>query len=366
MIQARNPKVETMTDDLSSKRLRAGKLPPDLLASLLGRLDTPEKRVLLGPEVGEDAAFISFGSTTLIAKSDPITFATDRIGWYAIQVNANDIAASGGTPKWFLATLLLPENEPVSLAQEIFSQLQQAAKKLGITLIGGHTEITVGLPRPIIAGTMLGEAAPSETVKTSSATPGDDIILTTGIAIEGTAIIARESAPELLNAGLTTAEIARAAAFLDTPGISIVKAARIACATGHVTAMHDPTEGGLAGALEELTMASKTGVTVDAAHVTVLPETRMVCEALDLDPWGLISSGALLITSRPADTHHIVAALADNEIPSNVIGSITEYDPEPDPDLPRSHRLQRIVDGIAEQLPRFDRDEIGRLFGADY
>ena len=154
------------------------------------------------PAGGEGAAFISFGPTTLIAKSDPITFATDRIGWYAIQVNANDIAASGGTPRWFLATLLLPEDEPASTAQEIFRQLHRAADELGITLIGGHTEVTAGLPRPIIAGTMLGEAAPSETVRTSSAAPGDDVILTTGIATEGSAIIARESKSQLTDAGV--------------------------------------------------------------------------------------------------------------------------------------------------------------------
>ena len=112
-----------MTDELANRRLKAGKLPPDLLASFLSDLGPTEQRILLGPGVGEDAAFVSFGSSTLIAKSDPITFATDRIGWYAIQVNANDIAASGGTPKWFLGTLLLPENEPASTAQKIFQQL---------------------------------------------------------------------------------------------------------------------------------------------------------------------------------------------------------------------------------------------------
>ena len=188
-----------MPDNPFDMHLRPGKLPPDLLKTFLSGLITAEKRVLLGPNVGEDSAFISFGSSTLIAKSDPITFATDRIGWYAIQVNANDIAASGGTPKWFLSTLLLPEDEKVSNVKDIFEQMREAADELGVTIIGGHTEITTGLSRPIIAGTMLGEAAPSETIKTSSAEPGDDVILTSGIAIEGTAILARESKTELTN-----------------------------------------------------------------------------------------------------------------------------------------------------------------------
>lgn len=341
-----------MTDELANRRLKAGKLPPDLLASFLSDLGPKEQRLLLGPAVGEDAAFVSFGSTTLIAKSDPITFATDRIGWYAIQVNANDIAASGGTPKWFLGTLLLPENEPASTARDIFKQLHEAASELGITLIGGHTEITVGLPRPIIAGTMLGEAAPSETVKTSSANVGDEVILTSGIAIEGTAIIASESKVELLAAGMTEAEIARAAEFLDSPGISVVNAARIATSTGHVTAMHDPTEGGLAGALDELARASNTGIEVDTSMVHIYPETKTICKALDLNPWGLIASGALLITSKPAGSSSIIEALAESGIPASVIGKITR------PEL----GLVQIESGKTTPLPTFERDEIARLY----
>ena len=343
-----------MTDELANRRLKAGKLPPDLLAGFLSDLGPADPRILLGPGVGEDAALVSFGSSTLIAKSDPVTFATDRIGWYAIQVNANDIAACGGIPKWFLGTLLLPEDEPASTAQEIFQQLNTAARELGITLIGGHTEITVGLPRPIIAGTMLGEASPSETVNTSSATPGNDVILTSGIAIEGTAIVARESKADLLSAGLSETAISSASKFLDSPGISIVKAAKIAAETGHVTAMHDPTEGGLAGALDEVARASKTGITVDASKVHIYPETKSICTALGLDPWGLIASGALLIASAPEGSNSIIEALGLAGISANVIGKITE--PE--------EGLMRITNGTKEPLPTFARDEIARLYGS--
>ena len=341
-----------MTDELANRRLKAGKLPADLLANLLGDFAPTNPRILLGPAVGEDAAFVSFGSKTLIAKSDPITFATDRIGWYAIQVNANDIAASGGIPKWFLGTLLIPENEPASTAINIFAQLQEAATELGITVIGGHTEITIDLPRPIIAGTMLGEASPSETVKTSTANIGDDVILTSGIAIEGTAIIARESKSKLLSGGLSNLQISQAAKFLDSPGISVVKAARTATSTGHVTAIHDPTEGGLAGALDEMARASKTGINIDVEQVLIYPETKAICAALGLDPWGLIASGALIITCAPNGSQEIVDSLKNNGIPANVIGNITH----PDNGLTRTSR------GISEPLPVFERDEIARLY----
>ena len=341
-----------MPDNPFDMHLRPGKLPPDLLKTFLSGLITVEKRVLLGPHVGEDSAFISFGSSTLIAKSDPITFATDRIGWYAIQVNANDIAASGGTPKWFLSTLLLPEDEKVSNVKDIFEQMREAADELGVTIIGGHTEITTGLSRPIIAGTMLGEAAPSETVKTSSAEPGDDVILTSGIAIEGTAILARESKTELLAAGVSEDEIKKAANLLNVPGISIVKPAQIAMSTGQVTAMHDPTEGGLAGAIDELARASGTGVTIDDDQVLILNETKTICKALFIEPWGLIASGSLIITAHPNGSPTVMRALRQAGIEANVIGRITDYE----------KGIQRIKKGELQPLPKFERDEIARYF----
>ena len=341
-----------MPDNPFDMHLRPGKLPPDLLKTFLSGLITAEKRVLLGPNVGEDSAFISFGSSTLIAKSDPITFATDRIGWYAIQVNANDIAASGGTPKWFLSTLLLPEDEKVSDVKDIFEQMREAADELGVTIIGGHTEITTGLSRPIIAGTMLGEAAPSETVKTSSAEPGDDVILTSGIAIEGTAILARESKTELLTAGVSEDEIKKAANLLNVPGISIVKPAQVAMSTGQVTAMHDPTEGGLAGAMDELARASGTGVTIDDDQVLIFNETKTICKALFIEPWGLIASGSLIITARPNGSPNVSRALRQEGIEANVIGKITDH----------KKGIQKIKKGESQPLPKFEREEIARYF----
>ncbi len=126
-------------------------------------------------------------------KSDPITFATDDIGWYAVQINANDIATTGSTPRWMLATLLLPENQTSpDLVEHIFKQINQAAGALGISLIGGHTEITYDLNRPILMGTLLGEVERSKLIVPSGAQPGDQLLLTKGVPIEATALLARE------------------------------------------------------------------------------------------------------------------------------------------------------------------------------
>src|SRR5438552_10796636 len=184
-----------------SRPLLAGKLPPDLLASLLAGAATDDPRVLVGPRVGVDAAVLDFGERVLVVKSDPITFATEDVGWYAVQVNANDLAVMGATPRWFLATLLLPEGTTEDAVRAIFAPLLGACRELGISLVGGHTEITVGLDRPIVCGHMLGEAAPGELVRSDGARPGDRLLLTKAIPLEATSILARERRAALLGRG---------------------------------------------------------------------------------------------------------------------------------------------------------------------
>ncbi|UCC65859.1 MAG: hypothetical protein JSV36_22485, partial [Anaerolineae bacterium] len=222
-----------------------GKLPHEQLAHLLERYATDDPHLLVGPGLGEDATVIDlghdFGDRLLVAKTDPITFASDEIGWYAVNVNANDVACMGATPRWFLATLLLPEGRTDdALVERIFGQIGRACAALGISLAGGHTEITYGLDRPIVVGHMLGEVARDRLVTTSGAQVGDVLLLTKGIAVEATAIIAREKAEEL--AGRFSAGfLARCQSFLRDPGISVVRDAQAALAAGRVHAMHDPT-----------------------------------------------------------------------------------------------------------------------------
>ena len=330
-----------------------GKLPLELLSDLLGKIDSRDPRVALGARAGEDAALIDMGDRYLAAKTDPITFATDLIGWYAVQVNANDLAVMGATPRWLMATLLLPEGTSADDVRAIFAQLLDACDALGVTLIGGHTEITHNLPRPIAIGAMLGEVAKDKVVLTSGAQVGDSIALTQGVAIEGTAILAREAADALAAKGVAQDVIRRAQDLLFTPGISVAKAAAIACDVGGVNSMHDPTEGGLATGLLEIATAAGVGVAVDADRIPVLPECRAVCDALSLDPMGLIASGALLATLPPADARRLVVALERAGIPTVEIGRVT----------PASNGLRLISNGTERALPTFERDELARFFG---
>ena len=333
--------------------LTPGKLPPELLQRLLTSYTRADPRVIVGPAVGEDAAIIDMGDRYLIAKSDPITFATDAIGYYAVVVNANDIATRGGRPKWFLATLLLPERATsVALVESIFAQLAEACQAFGVAVVGGHTEVTHGLDRPILSGHMLGEVDPAGLITTSGAQVGDVLLLTKGICIEGTAIIAREREQELRRSDVPEGLIQRAKSFLFEPGISVVRDAQIAVGAGRVHAMHDPTEGGLAMAVHELASAAHVGIVIEAHRIPLLEESALLCRAYGLDPLGTIASGALLIATPAQEALRIQQALRLNNIACEAIGRI----------VPPSEGVLLNAGSELRALPQFFRDEITKLF----
>lgn len=331
-----------------------GKLPLDVLDRLLSTHTThQDNRVIVGARVGEDATVIDFGDRYLVAKTDPITFATNEIGHYAIHVNANDIATMGATPRWFLATILLPESQTnEKLVESIFASLHKSAQKIGVTICGGHTEITVGLDRPIVVGQMLGEVAKDQLVQSINLTPDDCILLTKGIGIEATAIIAHEKADQLKTSDISPETIKKAAQYLHTPGISILKEAQIATKTAPIKAMHDPTEGGIATALREWAQAANAGLSIDGDALFISPETQQLCDYFQLDPLGVISSGALLIGVSQTHAQTVCQAIQQENIPCAIIGQIKE----------KNFGLKITYQNKTTDLPTFDCDEIGKIF----
>lgn len=342
-------------NDVADDQLPLGKVPNQLLGQLLQRYVSRDERLLVGPGVGHDAAAIALGADrALVVKSDPITFATSDLGWYLVNVNANDLACLGATPRWLMVTALLPEGRTTARSVEaLFAELAEACAALDIALIGGHTEITHGLNRPILAGTLLGETARPALVAPGGARVGDQILLTKGIAVEGTALIAGARAAEIA-ARHGEPFLERCRAFLREPGISVVRDAEIARANGQVHALHDPTEGGVVTGLRELAAAAGLGLLLDAAALPVYPETARLCADFGLDPLGLVASGALLIAAPPRATPHIIRALLAADIDVAVIGEFT----------PPEHGLRLRRDGRERDLPTFPADEITRLFGA--
>ena len=310
-----------MTHRTGPARLRTGKLDADRLAHLLSALPQRDPRVVVGPRIGEDAAVIEVGDRFIVSATDPVTFASDRIGWYAVHVNANDVAVLGARPRWFLAVLLLPEGTSAELVESIMTDIRDACSALEVTVCGGHTEVTPHVDAPVVVGHMLGEVAPLRLVSKAQLRAGDDLLLTHGAAVEGTAILAREHRTRLA-AALPAPVVDRAAGLLTDPGLSVVRAALAAVAAGPVHAMHDPTEGGVLNGLAELAAAASVGLEVDVDRIPVLPETRQICEHLGLDPLRLIASGALLIGVPPPATAGLVTALAAQAIPVTRIGTV--------------------------------------------
>lgn len=335
-----------------SRNLPIGKLPPELLSRLLSAAPIQDERLVLGPGVGLDCAVLDLGSTLLVFKSDPITFATGEIGWYAVQVNANDIATTGASPSWFLMNLLLPEESSTpELVTEICQQVFEACENMGVSVIGGHTEITHGIHRPILVGTMIGEVARDGLITPRGAQTGDRVLLTKGVPVEATSILAREF-PDRLREHLSPEEMEQARDYLYQPGISVLADARHAVQAGRVTAMHDPTEGGLNSALWELAEASGKSITFDPRSVLIPSLAGKVCQAFEIDPFSAIASGALLITSPPTEVSRICKALESAGIPCAEIGSVGE---EP-------IMVWRGTASGIEELPRPTRDEITRVF----
>jgi hydrogenase expression/formation protein HypE len=335
------------------KKLPLGKLNFDILERLLGKYPgVLDERLVIGPKVGEDAAIIDFPDRYLVAKTDPITFAMDEIGWYAVHINANDIAIRGAKPRWFQSAILLPEgNATEDLVEEIFGQISRACRELGVAVVGGHTEITYELNRPIVVGSMFGEVEKEKLVTTSGARPGDDILLTKGIVIEGTAIIAREKQGDLRKKGYDEKFIRKCMDYLYEPGISVVKDALLANQF-EIHSMHDPTEGGLTTGLYEMARASGVGMLIYGDKIDRLPDSERLCAEYGLDPLGTITSGSLVLAADPENSRKVLEAYHSSGIRVAVIGRVEE----------RDFGIKILKDRKRKDLTWTEKDEITKIF----
>ena len=342
----------------SKKSFTLGKLKHEYLENLINKfvsdLDIQDKRIVVGSKIGEDAAVIDMGDKYLVSKTDPITFATSQIGYYAVNVNVNDVVCTGATPKWFHSVILLPEKKTTEeLVENIFKNIHDTCRSMGISVIGGHTEVTTGLERPIVIGSLLGEVQKEKIVLTSGAEPGDALILTKGIFIEGTSIIGREKADFLRNKGYDLKFIEKCKNYLYEPGISVYKEALLANQQFKIKAMHDPTEGGLACAIKEMTIASNTGAFIEEEKVKVLPEPLELSKIFNLNPMGTISSGSLLIAIEDRCSAELINHLNKNNIFAEKVGVFTAKG---------SGLKVKKKDGKIEPLKYSETDEITKIF----
>lgn len=333
--------------------MQAGKLTRAQMEEIFRQgLGACRDDVLAGPTVGVDCAVVSLGGgRCAVLKSDPITFATERVGWYAVHVNANDIATTGAEPSWFLSTILLPPGCRDEELRSVCSQIDAAAKALGVAVVGGHTEVTAAVSQVVVSGTMVGLVDEAALVHPRKIVTGDHLVITKGAAIEATAIIAHERAAELKR--LHSAALQeRAAAFLETPGLSVLPEARI-FRDFEVHGMHDVTEGGLRAAAYEMALAAGRGLSLCEHLVPIDEVTKLVCQSFALDPLGAIGSGALLAAVPDEQLEAVLQALADASVGAAAIGRFLGRD-EP--------IVVESAQGETSPLRYEPRDEITKIF----
>ena len=323
-----------------------GKVPPDILKKIVfSHLGVLDPSVLLGPRLGEDASLIQIGDKVIVVSTDPITGSVEDIGWLVVHVNANDIATFGVAPRWLLVSIMLPSGyKPLELAK-IMKQIDEASRELGVAVVGGHSEVTERIDQPIIVGFMMGATEKDNYVTASGARTGDAILLTKTVAIEGTAILATEGYATL-SKSISVDVIGKGRKLRER--ISVVKDGVVAFATGHVHAMHDPTEGGLAGGIHELCDASHVGFEIRSDDIPISSPTRRICETLEINPLELISSGSMIISCAAENANEVIHALESEGIAATRIGTIVS-----DPD----HR-KILINGSLVDMPRPKSDAL--------
>lgn len=297
-------------------------------------LGSSNSKVKIGPSIGEDGAVILNEGKYLVISTDPITGAEESIGSYVVHINANDIASKGAKPTYMTLNIMLPENASPKLLGNITRQAGREAENLGITIVGGHTEVTDLIDKPLLVGCMVGFT--SRLLKAENIREGCKIILTKGAGIEGASILSQRYVHILESKGLGKQVIDQAQKLGDK--ISVLKEAMLI--SDQCVFLHDPTEGGILGGLHEICDRAKKGFWVAKEEIIIPPEVEAVCSILEVEPLKLIGSGALLIIAKPGKSDKILGKLEKNGIEASFIGEITSSD---------------------RNLPRVEQDELWRI-----
>lgn len=319
--------------------MRIGKLDNDTLQRLiLDQIKYKRPEVKTSAAVGEDCAVIDFGDYNCVMSTDPITAAVNDIGRLAVNISCNDIASNGIEPLGIMLTVMLPPETSEEEMAQIMADAADEAAGLHVQILGGHTEITPVVRQPIVSTTAIGRQPVAEAV-TRTAEPGDYIIVTKAVALEGTGIIASDCEDDV-RTFLTDEEVREARSYLKET--SVVKEGVAAGAAG-AGPMHDVTEGGVLGALLEITRAGGTGAYVDMDAIPLRPVSKKICDHYGVDPYHLISSGCMLIIARPEILPQLEKNLAEAGTEYTVIGRITEKEKGMKIDPPSSDELLKVV-----------------------
>ncbi|MCD6055725.1 MAG: hydrogenase expression/formation [Gammaproteobacteria bacterium] len=328
--------------------LTAGKLPASFLSSLIDKFEQTSPAIIIPPKIGIDAAGLKLNANYYAVSTDPITFTDKHIGMHSVTVNINDIACLGAKPKWFTATILLPEGIQREAISVLWDDLVKTLSKYGICAIGGHVEVTPVVKQTVIVGQMIGECIGNSLLDPRDCEAGDKILLWQAIGLEGSAIIASEHADKLASR-YSAEQIHSIQQYIHDPGLCVWPVVEKLLPQAGVVALHDPTEGGVATALHEIANCADCGLQIQEEAIPILTETKAICALFGLDPLGLLSSGSLLIVCRPEVEGEILRKLSGE--PITQLGELT------------SNSMERLLFKGKEfrALPQFDKDEIIKL-----
>ena len=302
--------------------MKIGKLPNTLLEKIvinpIMNNNFKHKEVVLNPSVGEDCSVVDLAGEMCVLSTDPITGTSENIGKLAVNINLNDIASNGAVSVGIMVTALFPPNITEDKIADIMKDIYNEAEKLNIAVLGGHTEITDAVVRPVISCTAIGKTKNRNFTSSGGAEAGQGVIMTKWAGIEGTCIIASDF--ESFLKGKLDDRIIQNSKSLEKY-LSVVKEAEVSASFG-ATCMHDITEGGVLGGCWEIAQCSDKGIEIDCDKIPVLDETKKICDVFNINPLRLISSGSLLITAFEADK--LALELNKNNINAAVIGKITD------------------------------------------
>jgi len=301
--------------------LKTGKLDSKLLEDIVFKnIKFKRAEVLTRPGIGEDCAVIDFGAYECVMSTDPITAAIGEIGRLAVHISCNDIASNGVKPLGIMLAVMLPEGTTEAQIDEMMRQAGEVSEELGVEIIGGHTEITSAVNKPVIVSTAIGRGEKWASQHTENMRPGDYVLITKSAGLEGTGIIACDY-EDTLKGVLTQEEITYARALLDQ--VSVVKEGVIAGKIG-TSGMHDITEGGVLGAVWEMCHIAQTGAEIWVDKIPVEEVTKKICDKFNIDYLRLISSGCMMIMAEADRKQQLELALTNAGIRVSCIGVIKE------------------------------------------
>ena len=331
------------------KPLPVGKLYTDLLKeTVFSHILHLRPEVMVRPGVGEDCATIDFGKYECVMSTDPITAAISEIGRLAIHITCNDIASNGVEPLGIMLAMMLPIGTTVGEIETIMMQAQEVASSLGVEIIGGHTEITPAVNRPVIVSTAIGRTLAGGSQKAENMRPGDIILMTKQAGLEGTGIIASDFADQLSEV-LTAEEIAEAKGYMNL--VSVVKEG-VAAGNMGTAGMHDITEGGVLGAVWELSEISGVGVELEEDKIPVSEVTRKICDHFGINYLRLISSGCMMIIVHPDREEAVMEAIRNVGVDVTRIGRVMEQG---------APRVLIGKDGVVREIDPPESDELYKV-----